>query len=138
MGICCRIRSYKFRIGFMNEIFLTKHDTPGLIRRELIEKLDEIFKDDQLIISNYSWSTQYFPIKSLQHFIENSPTYTAQKEELIVWFDSVNHCLSIKNTQTNLTFYVRLATKEYIQEFPYIYEGKPMQPEKYIIPIKFK
>ena len=122
----------------MNEIFLTKHDTPGLIRRELIEKLDEIFKDDQLIISNYSWSTQYFPIKSLQHFIEKSPTYRAQKEDLIVWFDGVNHCLSIKNMQTGRTFHVRLAIKEYIQEFPYIYEGKPSQPEKYIIPIKFK
>ena len=115
----------------MKEIFLTKNDTPGPIRRELIEKLDEIFKDEQLVISSYSWGTQYFPIKSLQHFIENSPTYIAKKEDLIVWFDSVNHCLSIKNMQTMRTFYVRLATKEYIQEFPYIYEGKPSQPEKY-------
>lgn len=122
----------------MNEIFLTKSDTPGPIRRELIEKLDEIFKDDQLVISSYSWGTQYFPIKSLQHFIENSPTYKAQKEDLIVWFDSLNNCLSIKNMQTSRTFYVRLAIKEYLQEFPYIYEGKPSQPEKYIIPIKFK
>ena len=122
----------------MNEIFLTKSDTPGSIRRELIEKLDEIFKDEQLVISCYSWSTQYFPIKSLQHFIEKSPTYRAQKEDLIVWFDGVNHCLSIKNMQTGRTFHVRLANKEYIQEFPYIYEGKPLQPEKYIIPIKFK
>lgn len=122
----------------MKEIFITQNNTPGSVRREVIEKLDEIFKDEQLVISCYPWSTQYFPIKSLQHFIENSPTYRAQKEDLIVWFDSVNYCLSIKNMQTSRTFHVRLATKEYMQEFPYIYEGKPSQPEKYIIPIKFK
>ena len=34
----------------MKEIFLTKNDTPGTIRRELIEKLDEIFKEDKLVI----------------------------------------------------------------------------------------
>ena len=44
----------------------------------------------------YPWARQYFPIKSIQHFIETSPTYKAQSKELIVWFDSVNQCLSIK------------------------------------------
>ena len=122
----------------MKEIFLTKNDTPETVRCELIEKLDEIFKDEQLVMSVYPWTTQYFPIKSLQHFIETSPTYKAQSKDLIVWFDSINQCLSIKSILTGRTFYVQLATKEYVQEFPYIYEGKPLQPEKYIIPIKFK
>jgi hypothetical protein len=122
----------------MKEIFLTKNDTPETIRREVIEKLDEIFKDEQLVMLVYPWANQYFPIKSIQHFIETSPTYKAQSEDLIVWFDSVNQCLSIKSMLTGRTFYVQLATKEYLTDFPYIYEGKLSEKNDYIIPIKFK
>lgn len=122
----------------MNEIYLTKISTPEPERAEFIEKLDEIFKDVQLVMSIYSWADQYYPIKSIKHFIENSPTYKAESTDLIVRFDSVNQCLSIKSMLTGRTFYVRLATKEYLTDFPYIYEGKLSEKNDYIIPIKFK
>lgn len=122
----------------MNEIYLTKHSTPGPERAEFIEKLDEIFKDEQLVMSIHSWSDQYFPIKSIKHFIENSPTYKAESEELIVWFYPYDSCLTIKNTKTCKCFYIRLATKEYLKDFPYIYEGRlDKNNNDYIIPIKF-
>ena len=47
----------------MNEIYLTKLDTPEKDRANFIEKLDEIFKDVQLVVSTYSWPNQYYPIK---------------------------------------------------------------------------
>lgn len=121
----------------MNEIYLTKINTPEPERVELIEKLDDIFKDEQLVISIRTWSDQYFPIKSIKHFIENSPTYKAESKDLIVWFYPYDSCLAIKNVRTCRCFYVRLATKEYLKDFPYIYEGKLSEKNDYIIPIKF-
>lgn len=122
----------------MNEIYLTKISTPEPERVKFIEKLDEIFKDVQLVISTHSWSDQYYPIKNIKHFIENSPTYKAESKDLIVWFYSYDSCLAIKNIRTCRCFYVRLATKEYLKDFPYIYEGKLSEKNDYIIPIKFK
>ena len=122
----------------MNEIYITQNSTPKPIRREVIEKLDEIFKDEQLVISCYPWNTQYFPIKSIQHFIENSPTYKAEPKDLIVWFQFEYECLTIKNVRTCRSFHIRLANKKYKEDFPYIYEGKLSNSKEYIIPIKFK
>lgn len=122
----------------MNEIYLSKLNTPEKERAELIEKLDEIFKDEQLVMSVCSWSDQYFPIKSIKHFIENSPTYKGVFTELIVWFCPNDQCLAIRNLKTSRTFYIKLADKKYLEDFPYIYEGKLYHPDKYIIPIKFK
>jgi hypothetical protein len=121
----------------MREIYLTKLNTPESERAKLIETLDEIFKDVQLVVSAYSWSDQYYPIKNIKHFIENSPTYKAESKDLIVWFNTYESCLTIKNTKTCRCFYVRLATKEYLKDFPYIYEGKLSEKNDYIIPIKF-
>jgi hypothetical protein len=121
----------------MNEIYLTKLETPAKDRASLIIQLDEIFKDEQLVMSPASWDTRYYPIKSIQHFIENSPSYQSNIEDLIVFFIPRNECLCIKNTRTAKLFYIRLARKEYLQHFPYIYEGKLNNPETYIIPIKF-
>ena len=122
----------------MNEIYLTKLNTPEQERAVFIEKLDEIFKDEQLVMSIHSWSNQYFPIKSIKHFIENSPTYKAESKDLIVYFYPCDSCLTIKNVRTCRHFYIRLATKEYLKDFPYIYEGKLNEKNDYIIPIKFK
>ena len=121
----------------MNEIYLTKLETPTKDRASLIIQLDEIFKDEQLVMSTAGWDTRYYPIKSIQHFIENSPSYKSNIEDLIVFFIPRNECLCIKNTRTAKFFYIRLARKEYLQHFPYIYEGKLNNPETYIIPIKF-
>lgn len=121
----------------MNEIYLTKLETPAKDRASLIIQLDEIFKDEQLVMSTASWDTRYCPIKSIQHFIENSPSYQSNIEDLIVFFIPWNECLCIKNTRTAKCFFIRLARKEYLQHFPYIYEGKLNNPETYIIPIKF-
>jgi hypothetical protein len=121
----------------MNEIYLTKTITPDTERAKFIEKLDEIFKDVHLVISIHSWSDQYYPIKSIKHFIENSPTYKAESKDLFVWFCPYDSCLAIKNVRTCRCFYVRLATKEYLKDFPYIYEGKLSEKNDYIIPIKF-
>ena len=77
-------------------------------------------------------------INELFNFIENSPTYRATPKELIVWFQPDYECLSFKSLKTNRTFHIRLAEKKYKEDFPYIYEGKPNNPEEYIIPIKFK
>jgi hypothetical protein len=122
----------------MNEIYLTKLDTPEQERANFIEKLDEIFKDVQLVVSIHSWDNQYYPIKSIKHFIENSPTYKAESKNLIVWFSPYDSCLVIKNVKTCRCFCIRLATKEYLKDFPYIYEGKLDNKNDYIIPIKFK
>jgi hypothetical protein len=122
----------------MNEVYLTKLETPEKERVELIEKLDEIFKTEQLVMSPYSWSNQYFPIKSIKHFIENSPTYKGVSKDLIVWFCPTDQCLAIRNVKTAKTFSIRLANKKYLEDFPYIYEGKLNYPDNYIIPIKFK
>jgi hypothetical protein len=121
----------------MNEIYLTKLATPAQDRANFIEKLDEIFKDVQLVISKHSWSDQYYPIKSIKHFIENSPTYKAESKDLIVLFYPYGSCLTIKNVRTGRCFHLRLATKEYLKDFPYIYEGKLSEKNDYIIPIKF-
>lgn len=122
----------------MNEIYLTKNITPDTERAKFIEKLDEIFKDVQLVMSIHSWSEQYYPIKSIKHFIENSPTYKGESKDLIVWFCPYDSCLAIKNTRTCKCFYIRLATEEYLKDFPYIYEGRLYEKNDYIIPIKFK
>lgn len=122
----------------MNEIYLTSIKTLAKDRAELIEKLDEIFKDCQLVISTSYWSTQYYPIKNIKHFIENSPTYKANAEDLIVWFYPVEECLVVKNTKNGRTFAIRLAEKKYLEDFPYIYEGRLDEKNDYIIPIKFK
>ena len=121
----------------MNEIYLTKNATPEPERAKFIEKLDEIFKDEQLVISIRTWSDQYFPIKSIKHFIENSPTYKAESKDLIVWFYPFDSCITIRNVRTYKQFHLRLATKEYLKDFPYIYEGKLSEKNDYIIPIKF-
>lgn len=121
----------------MNEIYLTKISTPEPERAKFIENLDEVFKDVQLVISTHSWSDQYYPIKNIKHFIENSPTYKAESKDLIVWFYPYDSCLAIKNVITCRCFYIRLATKEYLKDFPYIYEGKLSEKNDYIIPIKF-
>ncbi len=122
----------------MSEISLTKISTPEPERAKFIEKLDEIFKDVQLVMSTHSLDNQYYPIKSIKHFIENSPTYRAESKDLIVWFSPDGSCLAIKNVRTCRCFYLRLATKEYLKDFPYIYEGKLNEKNNYIIPIKFK
>jgi hypothetical protein len=121
----------------MNEIYLTKNSTPESERAKFIEKLDEVFKDVQLVMSIHSWDNQYCPIKSIKHFIENSPTYKAESKDLIVWYYPYDSCLAVKNVKTCICFYVRLATKEYLKDFPYIYEGKLSEKNDYIIPIKF-
>lgn len=121
----------------MNEIYLTKISTPEPERVKLIEKLDEVFKDEQLVMSIHSWADQYYPIKSIKHFIENSPTYKAESKDLIVWFNPYDYCLTIKNTRNCRHFHLRLATKEYLKDFPYIYEGKLSEKNDYIIPIEF-
>lgn len=122
----------------MNEIYLTSTTTPESDRAKFIERLDEIFKDVQLVMSIHSWSYQYYPIKSIKHFIENSPTYKGESKNLIVWFYPFDSCLAIKNIRSCKCFYIRLATKEYLKDFPYIYEGKLSEKNDYIIPIKFK
>ena len=122
----------------MNEIYLTSIKTLAKDRAALIEKLDEIFKDCQLVMSASYWSNQYYPIKNIKHFIENSPTYKASAEDLIVWFYPVEECLMVKNTKNSRVFAIRLAEKKYLEDFPYIYEGKLDEKNDYIIPIKFK
>lgn len=122
----------------MNEIYLTKLSTPEPERVKFIEKLDEIFKDVQLVMSIHSWGNQYYPIKSIKHFIENSPSYKSESKDLIVWYYPYDSCLVVKNVKTCKCFYVRLATKEYLKDFPYIYEGRLHEKNDYIIPIKFK
>lgn len=122
----------------MNEIYLTTLKNAEDEREQLIYKLDTIFKNEQLVMSTYNWSDTYFPIKSILHFIENSPTYRAEPKDLIVWFQSDYECLSVKSLKTNRTFHIRLAEKKYIEDFPYIYEARPNNPQEYIIPIKFK
>ena len=122
----------------MNEIYLTTLKTSEDEREQLIYQLDTIFKNEQLVMSVYNWSDTYFPIKNIQHFIENSPTYRAEPKELIVWFQPEYECLSFRSLKTNRTFHIRLAEKKYKEDFPYIYEGKPNNPKEYIIPIKFK
>lgn len=121
----------------MNEIYLTTLKTSENEREQLIYQLDTIFKNEQLVMSVYNWSDTYFPIKNIQHFIENSPTYKAEPKELIVWFQPDYECLSIRSLKTNRTFHIRLAEKKYKEDFPYIYEGRPNNPKEYIIPIKF-
>lgn len=122
----------------MNEIYLTSTKTLAQDRAALIEKLDEIFKDCQLVMSTSYWSNQYYPIKNIKHFIENSPTYKAIAEDLIVWFYPVEKCLMVKNIKTCRVFAIRLAEKKYLEDFPYIYEGRLDEKNDYIIPIKFK
>ena len=123
----------------MNEIYLSNINTPKEERAALIKKLDNIFKDEQLVMSVYSWAhDQCFPIKSIDHFITHSPTYKAESVNLIVWFDARNECLTVKNITNCRLFHIRLAHKKYLEDFPYIYEGKLKNPETYIIPIKFK
>jgi hypothetical protein len=122
----------------MNEIYLTKSATPEQERAAFIGKLDEIFKDVPLVMSTSNWSDKYFPIKSIKHFIENSPTYRAESKDLIVLFQPDDFCLAIRNVKTGRCFHIRLATKEYLTDFPYIYEGKLSEKNDYIIPIKFK
>ena len=121
----------------MNEIYLSNIQTSEHERVQLIRQLDDIFKNEQLVMSIYNWSDCYFPIKSIQHFIENSPTYKAEPKDLIVWFQPDYECLSVRSLKTNRTFHIRLAEKKYKEDFPYIYEGKPNNPKEYIIPIKF-
>lgn len=123
----------------MKEIYLSNITTPEKERAALIEKLDDIFKDEQLVMSSYSWANnQFFPIKSIEHFITYSPTHKAKSVDLIVWFNAVDECLTIKNITTGRSFHIRLARKNYLEDFPYIYEGKLKNPDFYIIPIKFK
>lgn len=121
----------------MNEIYLTKSNTPEKERSDLIEKLDIIFQDEHIVMSKNSWEYNYFPIKSIKHFIANSPTYKGEIQNYIVWFDSFNNCLAFKNIVNCRYFYIRLANKKFIEDFPYIYEGKLKNPDEYIIPIKF-
>lgn len=123
----------------MKEIYLSNINTPEKERAALIEKLDNIFKDEQLVMSPYSWATnQYFPIKSIEHFITYSPTYKAKSVDLIIWFNAVDECLTIKNITNSRAFHLRMAHKKYVEDFPYIYEGKLKNPDFYIIPIKFR
>lgn len=122
----------------MNEIYLTKPDTPEKERADLIEKLDTIFQNEQIVMSKHSWENSYFPIKSIKHFITNSPTYKGESKQYIVWFNSFDNCLAFRNLATCRHFYIRLANKKFIEDFPYIYEGKLKNPDEYIIPIKFK
>lgn len=121
----------------MNEIYLTKSNTPEKERADLIEKLDAIFQDEQIVMSRHSWEYNYFPIKSIKHFIANSPTYKGEIKNYIVWFDSFNNCLVFRNLATYRHFYIRLANKKFLEDFPYIYEGRLENPNEYIIPIKF-
>lgn len=121
----------------MNEIYLTKPDTPEKERANLIEKLDTIFQNEQIVMSRHSWESNYFPIKSIKHFIANSPTYKGELEYYIVLFNSYDNCLVFKNLVNYRHFYIRLANKKFIDDFPYIYEGRLDNPDKYIIPIKF-
>lgn len=121
----------------MTEIYLTKPDTSEKERADLIEKLDTIFQNEQIVMSIHNWSDQYFPIKSIKHFIANSPTYKGEIKNYIVWFDSIDECLAFKNLANCKYFYIRLANKKFIEDFPYIYEGKLNNPNEYIIPIKF-
>ena len=123
----------------MKEIYLSNITTPEKERAALIEKLDDIFKDEQLVMSPYSWANnQCFPIKSIEHFITYSPTHKAKSVDLIVWFNVVDECLTIKNITTGRSFHIRLVRKNYLEDFPYIYEGKLKNPDFYIIPIKFR
>lgn len=123
----------------MKEIYLSNINTPEKERAALIEKLDNIFKDEQLVMSPYSWANnQYFPIKSIEHFITYSPTYKAKSVDLIIWFNAVDECLTIKNITNGRAFNLRMAHKKYVEDFPYIYEGKLKNPDFYIIPIKFR
>lgn len=122
----------------MTEIFLSTIKTPENERVELINRLDEIFKDCQLVVSPAYWGSQYFPIKSIKHFIANSPTYKASAKDLIVWFYPIEECLVIKNINNARVFALRLAEKKYLEDFPYIYEGKLNAKNDYIIPIKFR
>lgn len=121
----------------MNEIYLTKANTSEKERADLIEKLDTIFQTEQIVMSKHSWESNYFPIKSIKHFIANSPTYKGSIQNYIVWFDSSNECLAFKNLANCRHFYIRLANKKFIEDFPYIYEGRLENPDGYIIPIKF-
>ena len=121
----------------MSEIYLTKLDTPEKERANLIEKLDTIFQNEQIVMSHHNWANNYFPIKSIKHFIANSPTYRGEPKQYIVLFDNYNECLSFKNLTTGRCFHIRLANKKFIEDFPYIYEGKLNNPNEYIIPIKF-
>lgn len=121
----------------MTEIYLTKSNSSEKERVDLIEKLDTIFQNEQLVMSKHCWENHYFPIKSIKHFIANSPTYRGELKYYIVWFDSFNNCLAFKNLVTCRHFYIRLANKKFIEHFPFIYEGRLENPDEYIIPIKF-
>ena len=122
----------------MNEIYLTTSNTSEKERADLIEKLDTIFQNEQLVMSKHSLENQYFPIKSIKHFIANSPTYKGEIQTYIVWFNSADECLTFRNLISCRQFHIRLANKKFVEDFPYIYEGKLQNPDKYIIPIKFK
>lgn len=121
----------------MNEIYLTKPNTSKKEKADLIEKLDTIFQDEQIVMSKHSWENTYFPIKSIKHFLANSPTYKGDPECYIVWFDTRDNCLTFKNITNCRYFCIRLANKKFIEDFPYIYEGKLENSDEYIIPIKF-
>lgn len=122
----------------MNEIYLTTSNTSEKERADLIEKLDTIFQNEQLVMSKHSWENHYFPIKSIKHFIANSPTYKGEIQNYIVWFNSADECLTFRNLINCKQFHIRLANKKFIEDFPYIYEGELKNSDKYIIPIKFK
>ena len=81
----------------MNEIYLSTINTLENEREKLINKLDTIFENEQIVMSPNSYSTNYYPIKSIQHFIKNSPTYLADPKNLIVWFNPLDECLTIRN-----------------------------------------
>lgn len=122
----------------MSEIYLTKPNTSEKERADLIEKLDTIFQNEQMVMSKHSWENYYFPIKSIKHFIANSPTYKGEIQNYTVLFDSIDECLTFKNLINCRHFHIRLASKKFVEDFPYIYEGKLEKSDKYIIPIKFK
>jgi hypothetical protein len=122
----------------MNEIHLSTINTPENEREKLINKLDTIFENEQLVMSPNCYSTNYYPIKSILHFIKNSPTYLADPKNVIVWFNPLDECLTIRNLKNSRMFCIRLAEKKYLEDFPYIYEGKLKRDNDYIIPIKFK
>lgn len=122
----------------MSEIYLTKPNTSEKERADLIEKLDIIFQNEQMVMSKHSWENYYFPIKSIKHFIANSPTYKGEIQNYIVLFDSINECLTFRNLINCRHIHIRLANKKFVEDFPYIYEGKLEKSDKYIIPIKFK
>lgn len=106
-------------------------------RIDMIDKLDEIFQYVQLVVVGLQ-GNRFQPIKSIKHFLENSPTYKSKLEDVDVWYDPYYQSLYFYERSTMKRFMLHMATKEYLEDFPFIYEGYLPEKNEYIIPIKFK